>query len=297
MSKKHPIITVTGSSGTGRDDVRKTFDTILDKEGLTAAYIQGDGFHLYTREQMRQAVAEAVAEGRRQPSHFGPDTNDFPAQEILYKEYGAHGSGKRRFYIHNTDDLETFSDFGVELEVGGFTPWEDIPLGTDMMIYEGLHGCVKTDTLDLGQYVDLRVGVTPIINLEWIQKIHRDTKSRGYSEEAVMDTILRRMPDYIRYVIPQFHHSDINIQRVPVVDTSDPIIARDIPKDSECMLVVRFRRPEDYSVDFATLLRRLQGSWMARRNTIVVPAGHFTLALQLIFTPILRQLMERRKQA
>jgi phosphoribulokinase len=70
--------------------------------------------------------------------------------------------------------------------------------------YEGLHGAATTDTVDIGRYVDLCIGVVPIINLEWIQKLHRDKAQRGYSTEAVMDTILRRMPDYINYICPQF---------------------------------------------------------------------------------------------
>jgi hypothetical protein len=46
--------------------------------------------------------------------------------------------------------------------------------------------------------------VVPIINLEWIQKLHRDKTARGYSREAIVETILRRMPDYIHYICPQF---------------------------------------------------------------------------------------------
>ena len=69
----------------------------------------------------------------------------------------------------------------------------------------------------------------PVLNLEWIQKLHRDRSARGYSTEAVTDTILRRMPDYIHYIFPQFTQTDINFQRVPTVDTSNPFIARWIP--------------------------------------------------------------------
>jgi len=137
--------------------------------------------------------------------------------------------------------------------------------------------------------------VVPVINLEWIQKIHRDTRQRGYSEEAVMDTILRRMHDYVHYIVPQFKLTDINFQRVPIVDTSDPIIARDIPTADESLVVIRFRKPDRFRVDFPFLLQMLKDSWMSRRNTIVVPGGKMGLAMELILTPILRRIMEDRR--
>ena len=62
----------------------------------------------------------------------------------------------------------------------------------------GLHGAVVNDDV-LAWYADLKIGVVPVINLEWIQKIHRDRDSRGYSTEAVTDTILRRMNAYVHW--------------------------------------------------------------------------------------------------
>jgi phosphoribulokinase len=97
------------------------------------------------------------------------------------------------------------------------------------MFYEGLHGAAVTDKVNVAHHADLLVGVVPTVNLEWIQKLHRDKNQRGYSTEAVVDTILRRMPDYINYITPQFSRTHINFQRVPTVDTSNPFIARDIP--------------------------------------------------------------------
>jgi len=79
---------------------------------------------------------------------------------------------------------------------------------------------------------DLLVGVVPIINLEWIQKLHCDKTMRGYSRDAVIDTILRRMPDYVNHICPQFSRTHVNFQRVPTVDTSNPLIAKDAPADT-----------------------------------------------------------------
>jgi phosphoribulokinase len=163
------------------------------------------------------------------------------------------------------------------------------------MFYEGLHGAAVTDQVNVAQHADLLVGVVPIINLEWIQKLIRDKGARGYSTEAVVDTILRRMPDYINYITPQFSRTHINFQRVPTVDTSNPFIARDIPTADESFVVIRFANPK--GIDFPYLLSMVQGSFMSRPNIIVVPGGKMELAMQLIFTPLILRMMENRKRA
>ncbi|MDA1089859.1 MAG: phosphoribulokinase [Proteobacteria bacterium] len=290
MSQKHPIIAVTGSSGANRQTVRETFEILCTRQKLLAAYVQGDGFHRYDRARMKEAIGEAVDNDNPHFSHFSPDANQFDEQEKLYRSYGETGGGQRRFYLHNQQEAESFKDLG--LKPGEFSPWEDIPGGTDMLVYEGLHGWISADGVNLAPHVDLKIGVVPVINLEWIQKINRDTGLRGYSEEAVIDTILRRLPDYVRYIVPQFGHSDINFQRVPVVDTSNPIIARDVPSIDESVVVVRFRKPEDFDVDFPWLLKNIEGSWMSRRNTIVVPGGKLSLAMQLTLTPIIARMID-----
>ena len=292
MSKKHPIIAVTGSSGAGTSTVKEAFEHMFRREGLTPAVIEGDSFHRYDRAAMKAKVAEEEAKGNTNFSHFGPEANEFEKLNDLFKTYGETGGGKRRLYLHSDEEAEPYDG----LAPGQFTPWSDIPAGTDLMFYEGLHGAVKNDTVDMPSHVDLNIGVVPVINLEWIQKIHRDTAQRGYSEEAVMDTIMRRMHDYVHYIVPQFQFSDINFQRVPVVDTSDPIIARDIPSPDESVVVIRFRKPEALpgEVDFPYLLQMIPHSFMSRRNTIVVPGGKMGFAMELILTPILREMMVAR---
>ncbi len=294
MSLKHPIITVTGSSGAGSDTVKDAFSSVFRRLGLETAYIDGDSFHRYSRAEMKEAVAAAAEAGNPHLSHFGLEANHFGKQEELFRSYAENGTGRRRLYLHNEDEAGPYEPLGVG--PGDFTPWEDIPAATDLMFYEGLHGNLAADGIDIAQYPDLKVGVVPVINLEWIQKIHRDTSQRGYSQEDVMDTILRRMHDYVHYIIPQFKSSDINFQRVPVVDTSHPIVARDVPTLDESVVVIRFRRPEDFDVDFPMLLQRLNNSWMSRRNAIVIPGGGFGLALQFILTPIVERMMEKKKQ-
>ncbi len=293
MSTRHPIIAVTGSSGAGRGSVKHLFDKMFRREGLTAAFVDGDSFHRYDRSDMRVATQAALTTGNHSFSHFGPEANLFDELEALYRSYGAAGEGRRRFYLHTAEDGERLGY--PELKSGQFTPWEDLPRDTDLLIYEGLHGVARAEGFDLSKLVDVKIGVVPVINLEWTRKIHRDTSERGYSEEAVVDTILRRMNDYVRYVIPQFKHSDINFQQVPVVDTSDPFVTRELPSADESVTVARFRRPEEFDVDFPCLMRNIEGSWMSRRNTLVVPGGKTELAMELILTPIVERLISRSR--
>ena len=291
MSKRHPIIAVTGSSGAGTTTVRSAFEHIFRRLQLTPVFIEGDSFHRYDRAGMRAAVTAALDEGRYL-SHFGPEGNLLEELETCFREYGRSGTGRRRFYIHTGEEaLER------QGRSGEFTPWQLIPEGSDLMIYEGLHGALVDGEVDIAQHVDLRVGVVPIVNLEWIQKIHRDTAERGYDPRDVTENILRRMPDYVHYIAPQFSLTDINFQRVPTVDTSNPFSARDIPTLDESFVVIRFRDAVQRRVDFPYLLSMIHGSFMSRRNSIVIPGGKMGLAMEIIFTPIIEELMHKRSQA
>jgi phosphoribulokinase len=289
MSIKHPVIAVTGSSGAGTTTVKNAFEHIFRREEIKAAVVEGDSFHKYDRAAMKVAVEEARKEGRTL-SHFGADANLFDKLEELFRTYGETGSGQKRYYIHNEEEAAQYN-----CAPGTFTPWEPIPAGSDILFYEGLHGGVVAGDVDVAKWVDLLIGVVPIVNLEWIQKIHRDNKERGYSAEAIVDTILRRMPDYVQYITPQFSRTDINFQRVSIVDTSNPFIARDIPTPDESFVVIRFRYPQKH--DFPYYLQMIHGSWMSRPNTIVVPGGKMGFAMEVILTPIIHDTIEQKRKA
>ena len=290
MSAKHPIIAVTGSSGAGTTSVMRTFEQIFRRENISAGFIEGDSFHRYDRVEMKQRLASALERGDHVFSHFGPEANLFGELEELFRDYGQRGNGRVRKYLHDEPEAARYKQ-----QPGTFTEWEDLPAETDLLFYEGLHGAVVTDQVDIARHPDLLVGVVPVINLEWIQKLWRDKQQRGYSTEAVTDTILRRMPDYANYICPQFTHTHVNFQRVPMVDTSNPFIARHIPSADESMVVIRFANPR--GIDFPYLLSMLHDSMMTRPNTIAVPGGKMGLAMQLIFTPMILRLMEKRRRA
>jgi len=290
MSAKHPIISVTGSSGAGTTSVRQTFENIFRREHISAAFIQGDAFHRYGRVEMEQAIVAERARGNMHFSHFGEEANLLAELEEVFRTYGETGRGRTRHYIHEQHEAEVHG-----ASVGTFTEWEDFPRGTDLLFYEGLHGAVVTPSVNVAQHADLKIGVVPVINLEWIQKLIRDKSLRGYSHDDAVDAILTRIPDYVNYICPQFTETDINFQRVPTVDTSNPFVARWIPTQDESMVVIRFRDPR--GIDFQYLLSMIPGSFMSRANSIVIPGAKLDLAMQLILTPHILKLVERRRRA
>lgn len=290
MSHKHPIISVTGSSGAGTTTVKSTFDQIFRREGITAVSIEGDAFHRYDRAAMKAELAARLAAGDATFSHFSFDANELQALEEIFRVYGETGRGQTRHYVHDDREAERWGT-----PPGTFTDWAPFPDGSDLLFYEGLHGAVANDTVNLAALADLKIGVVPVINLEWIQKIHRDSAQRGYSTEAVTDTILRHMHAYVHCICPQFTQTDINFQRVPVVDTSNPFIARWIPTADESLVVIRFRNPR--GIDFPYLTQMIDGSWMSRANSIVVPGPKMDLAMQLILTPMILRLTHDAKRA
>lgn len=167
-------------------------------------------------------------------------------------EYGEFGKGQSRKYLHTYDEAVPWNQVP-----GTFTPWQPLPEPTDVLFYEGLHGGVVTPQHDVAKHVDLLVGVVPIVNLEWIQKLIRDTSERGHSREAVMDSVVRSMEDYINFITPQFSRTHINFQRVPTVDTSNPFAAKGIPSLDESFVVIHFRNLQ--GIDYPRLLAMLQG--------------------------------------
>jgi len=289
MSKEYPIVAITGSSGSGTSSVKNAFEIIFRHEGITPAFVEGDSYHRYNRQEMDAVVKAAELEGKN-ITHFGPEGNLFEELEALFQGYSLSGTGKCRYYIHNDTEAALHGS-----SPGMLTEWGDLPENTDLLFYEGLHGAVITDSVNVHQYVDLLIGVTPIINLEWMQKIQRDKEYRGYSPEDATELILSRMHDYIHYITPQFSRTDINFQRVPTVDTSNPFGARKVPTNDESFVVIHVRNQEKIKVDFQELLKMLDGSFMTTPNTIVVPAGKMIFAMQLITDPLIQDLMKNKK--
>jgi phosphoribulokinase len=295
MSTRHPVIAITGSSGAGTTTVMKSFAHIFRREGLNAQVIEGDSYHRFNRLEMREKVRLADLGDGPRISHFGPESNLLAELAQTFQAYGETGQGQVRKYVHDAEEAKTLGS-----DPGTFTPWLPMDPKSDLLFYEGLHGGWVGEgwgggAVDVARHVDLLVGVVPIINLEWIQKLHRDQNLRGYSQDAVVETILRRMPDYVNHICPQFSRTHVNFQRVPTVDTSNPFIAKDIPSADESMVVIRFTNPK--GIDFQYLRSMLDGSWMSRPNNIVVPGGKMGLAMQLIFTPMILRLMDLKRRA
>ena len=289
MSTRNPIIAVTGSSGAGTSTTTESFQHIFRSLGINAINVEGDSFHRFSRQEM-DLVKRKAKEERRNISYFGDKANDFDGLERLFQDYLETGKGKMRKYLHTFDDAVPYNQMP-----GTFTPWQELGNGTDLLFYEGLHGGVITESNNVCQHVDLLIGMVPIVNLEWIQKIIRDTDSRGHSREAVTGNIVRSMEDYISFITPQFSRTHINFQRVPTVDTSNPFSAKAIPTLDESFVVIRFR--EVSNVDFPYYLSMIDGSFMSRMSTLVVPGGKMGLAMELILTPLIVDIMKKKSDS
>jgi phosphoribulokinase len=288
MSQAHPIVGVTGSSGAGTSTALRVFQKIIAPLNVKAAIVEGDAFHAYDREQLRRTLERARIRGENF-SLFGPAANLLERLEALLREYGERGSGIARRYLHTEAE-------GAEVgqSPGTFTPWAPLPPGSDLLFYEGLHGGHKGDDVDIARHMDLLIGVVPVINLEWIQKIKRDTDERGHSAVEVMGTILRRMPDYVTYITPQFSRTDVNFQRVPLVDTSNPFVVRDIPTPEESLVVVHFNEHSRMGFDIDLLRRELPGTFQSHARTIVIAGPLMEQAMELILQPAVARLVAGR---
>ena len=311
MSQQHPIVAITGSAGAGTTTVRHAFSDIFRRQGVAAQFVKGDSFYRYGHAEMEKRIDESSQRGHP-ISYFGPEANHFDKLEQIFKQYGKNGSGEVRSYVRDEADAKRF-----DLNIGSFTPWHPVEKSTDLLFYEGMHGGVAAHTwtrrkanpahlpqgkerrgsggkgINAAQHVDLLIGVVPAVNLEWIQKIHRDCSRDGCTVEETTNTILRRMRDYTCFIAPQFALTDINFQRMPLVDTSHPFMARDIPTADESIVVIHFRDPHKFN--FPNLLQCIEGSFMSRPNTMVVPGGKMRLALDVACTPLIEEMMQNKK--
>lgn len=291
MTQKHPIIGVTGSSGAGTSTVLRVFARLFDELALKAAIVEGDAFHAYDREQLRRTLDRAAIRGENF-SLFGPAGNLLERLEALLREYGQKGTGISRRYLHTEAEARA-----AGMAPGTFTPWERLPADTDLLFYEGLHGGYVSDEVNIAEHMDLLIGVVPVINLEWIQKIKRDTDERGHLPEDVTRMILRRMPDYVNFITPQFSRTDVNFQRVPLVDTSNPFQVREIPLPEESLVVVHFNENSRLGSDFEAIKRELPGAFRSRDQTIVVPGVLQEQAMEVVLRPAIERLACLRAQA
>jgi phosphoribulokinase len=288
MSQRHPIVAVTGSSGAGTSTVKIALEHVFQRLNINAAVVEGDSFHRYDRREMRKQLKIAKKENRNL-THFGPEGNLFDKQYELFQSYGESGTGMRRYYIHNEEEGALHG-----AKPGTFTEWEPLPPDTDLLFYEGLHGGVVTDAYNIREQVDLLIGVAPTINLEWIQKIKRDTEERGHEQEDVMDTIYRRIYDYMHYIVPQFARTNINFQRTPLVDTSDPFIRREIPTPEQSLVIIHFLQPGISDEHKLQLKGLIEGTVITGFNTLVIPGTKMSYAMEMILSKRISALLKKR---
>ena len=64
MSEKFPIVAVTGSSGAGTTTVRHAFQDIFRRTGIAAAFVEGNAFLRYDKEELQRAIRDAQTQGK-----------------------------------------------------------------------------------------------------------------------------------------------------------------------------------------------------------------------------------------
>jgi phosphoribulokinase len=311
MSEKHPIIAVTGMAGAGLSTVRHAFKDLFSRDRTSSppSCMAMASAAIPTASSPRcwkkRATAIGAFPGSARNAIISRNWNSF--SRPMPKPAAA--------WCANTPTTTRAPPL-LGVKAGEFTPWKPLNsrLGPavlrrpawrrdrqylDPRQVDSRHFPPEIDRrvgkpgIDVAQHVDLLIGVVPAINLEWIQKIHRDCAKGRTAPEDSLETILRRMDDYIHYIVPQFGLTDINIQRMPLVDTSNPFIARDVPTPDESVLVIHFRDRKRH--DFPALLRRIPGSRMTRPTTMLVPGGELRLALSVICGPLVEEMMEKQR--
>lgn len=288
MSVAHPIIAVTGSSGAGTSTVQQTFETIFQQLNIQPVMVQGDSFHRYDRAEMRTASVAALSKGQNL-THFGPQANCLDRLEKLFQSYAENGSGESRHYVHDGAEANQFG-----CPEGTFTQWQPLAADSDLLFYEGLHGAAVIDNIDIAQYPDLLIGIAPVINLEWMQKIHRDCLNRGYSQDTVIDIISQRVPDYIRYITPQFSRTHINFQRVPLVDIADPFAAKALPAAEHTLGVISYTARWAQQID--DNLSQIKEAYTNASHNIVVPGELMAEAMAILIRPIIKEMLDKKRQ-
>lgn len=288
MSAEYPIVAITGALESGSVAIIQALNRIFYREQVKAAYIDGSAFRRYDRDGMKAATAQAKAAGRS-ISHFSPESNHLDKLETLFFQYGATGTGMYRHYLHNAEQARKYNQVA-----GTFTPWQPMISNSDLLLYRGLHGAAIAGDVDLSQYPDLSIGIAPNANLEWMNKIHHDVRNRHVKREDAQASILKNLDDYVRHITPQFMRTHINFQLIPLVDTANPFTGEAVPSDDECYLIIHVLKK--YWPNFVPLLADLQGSFMSRRNTIVIPSSKMLTAIELFLIPIIQDLVKTSRE-
>ena len=285
MSQKFPIIALTGASGAGKTNVKEIFQRIFNSQGIKVQFVEGDSFHRFTRQEMEQNE-----EALQAITHFNPEANLLSELEDLFATFSISGKGKTRHYIHSEED-----SIKHNTKIGHFSAWKQIA-PADFLFYDGLHAGHIDENVNIAKKVDLLIGVAPIINLEWIQKIERDKLVRGYTERNAVEMIKRRLPDYIKFICPQFSRTDANIQRVPLVDTSNPFSAESIPGDAESLFIFEIKESRRLAINLEEVCEKVPGSFLTSQNSLASPGTSLDKLLVTIFTPTINRLASSNLQ-
>ncbi|ADB58593.1 phosphoribulokinase [Archaeoglobus profundus] len=177
------IIGIAGDSGSGKTTFANGIKRMFGDD--IVSHITLDDYHVYDRE-MRERLGIT-------PLH--PSANNLKLVETHLYLLKKGEKIKKPTYNHKT---------------GTFGEWEDFE-STPIVIVEGLHTLYD----GIRDYIDFKIFVDPARYIKRLWKIKRDVEERGYDRDKVIREIIRREPDYKRYIDFQKIYADVVIKILP----------------------------------------------------------------------------------
>ena len=167
MSAKHPVIAVTGFSGAGTTTTGVAFRKIFQQLNIRAAELEATASTLHPAGNGR-GDPQGARSGR-DISYFGPG----PTTSACCSRALSSTAKRHRPFAQVPAHLRrsgAYNPGAGHLHPVGATAGAD-----RRAVLRGAARRCGREHHDVASHVDLLVGVVPIVNLEWIQKLIRDT--------------------------------------------------------------------------------------------------------------------------
>ena len=153
-----------------RPPCKHTFEQIFRREGVKAAISRATPS---TATTAPACVSDGGGRGRGNGAFqpFRPEANLFAELEAMFRRLWRDAApASTRHYVHDDAEAEVYgAPPGTFTRVGGRSAEAPTCCSTRACMAR-----VVTEQVNVARHADLKIGVVPVINLEWIQKIHRD---------------------------------------------------------------------------------------------------------------------------
>lgn len=175
------VIGIAGDSGAGKSKLLEKIEHLFGT-GKDILFIEGDGDHRWARGD----------ENWEQYTALDPKAN------YLYRQADDIRKLKRGNYVLRSEYSHETGEFSERMRIDS----------RKYIVLCGLHSLYLPA---LREEIDLKIFMDTDITLRNYWKIKRDTKNRGYSKEAILAQIEKRIPDAKKYIYPQRQFADLII--------------------------------------------------------------------------------------